>query len=205
MMRRNVLVEMRLIDDLVDLTRIGAGKLNLRMDPLDLHKPLNDAVALLQGDAQDKQLRLDLQCEAINSHIMGDAMRLQQICWNLIRNAIKFTPDGGCARVRTLNIEGTVCVEVSDNGIGIDPQRLTAIFEAFEQGDSQVADRFGGLGLGLAICQALTDAHGGTIRAVSAGLDQGATFTVCIPNLPEDVRPLPRQGSASATEDVIGS
>ena len=127
------------------------------MELTDLHDSLRSALDLLAPDAVDKQLQVEVRLAAADSQVMGDPTRLQQIFWNLIRNAIKFTPDGGRISVSTFNVERSVRVEVSDNGIGIDPARLSAIFDAFEQGNPDVGTRFGGLGLGLAICQALSE------------------------------------------------
>jgi signal transduction histidine kinase len=182
MIRRNVELEMRLIDDLLDLTRIENGKMNLRMDSVDIHEPLSHAIGVCEPEARDKDVILIVELEAKNSLVKGDAMRLQQVFWNLIRNAIKFTPTLGRVHISTQDGPNSgVAVSVSDTGIGIDSNRLTAIFEAFEQGDRDIASRFGGLGLGLAICDALTKAHGGTIKAASDGKGRGATFTVWLP------------------------
>jgi signal transduction histidine kinase len=177
-------LEVRLIDDLVDLSRIGNGKLRLDMQPLDLNQPLLAALQLCDADLREKQIELMTEFKAENSRVNGDAFRLQQMFWNLIRNAIKFTPDSGRIKVATRNDPDTnVVVEVSDNGIGIDPNRLSSIFEAFEQGGPDITARFGGLGLGLAICQALTEAHGGAVRAASVGTGHGSIFSVSIPSL----------------------
>ena len=186
LIRRNVQTEIRLIDDLVDLSRIGAGKLNLQLRPVDLHQPMAAAAALLQIDAKEKQIQMTIDPAARDSMVMADSLRLGQIAWNLIRNAIKFTPECGSVRIRTFNRDqNNVCLEVSDTGIGIEEQHLQAIFSAFEQAGPDIGARFGGLGLGLAICQALSEAHGGSIQAFSAGRNQGATFTFCIPILRE--------------------
>ncbi len=182
MISRNVMLEIRLIDDLVDLTRIGAGKLKLEMKALDLNEPLLEAIRLCEADARDKQLDFRTDLSAENANVIGDALRLQQIFWNLLRNAIKFTPDGGKISLRTINNGGgDLVVEVIDTGIGIEPNRLSAIFQAFEQGDPDITARFGGLGLGLAITQALAEAHGGNVTAASDGYDKGATFRFRMP------------------------
>lgn len=179
---RCVELEARLIDDLVDLSRIGSGKLSLELAPLDVHAPLAEAVRFSEPDARERQLELITDFQAAESHLLGDPVRLQQVFWNLVRNALKFTPEGGRVTVRTFNPRPeTVVVEVADTGIGIEPQRLSSIFQAFEQGGPDITARFGGLGLGLAIVQALADAHGATVRAASAGPNQGATFTVSFP------------------------
>lgn len=180
--RRCVELETRLIDDLVDLSRLGSGKLHLDRHLLDLHAPLNEAIRFCQSDVRERELSLTTDLAAQNSQVLGDPVRLGQIFWNLIRNAIKFTPEGGRVQISSANDSaGRIVVEVSDTGIGIDPKRLSLIFHAFEQGGPDVTARFGGLGLGLAIAQALTEAHGGTIRAASEGIDRGSTFTVQLP------------------------
>jgi signal transduction histidine kinase len=179
---RCVELEARLIDDLVDLSRIGSGKLSLDFKPVDLHEPLAEAIRFSAPDARERQLELATDLRATDSRIVGDPVRLQQIFWNLIRNAIKFTPEGGRITVRSFNAgPDAVIVEVSDTGIGIDPDRLSSIFRAFEQGGPDITARFGGLGLGLSIVQALAEAHGATVRAASGGANQGATFTVSFP------------------------
>jgi signal transduction histidine kinase len=187
---RSVRLEVRLIDDLVELSRIGSGKLCLEVRPLDLHDPLRAALQVCDPDLREKQLELFVDLKAGNSNVSGDPVRLQQIFWNLIRNAIKFTPDGGRINLTTTNdSQNRIVVKVSDNGIGIDPSRLHSIFQAFEQGGPDITARFGGLGLGLAICQALTEAHGGTVNAFSAGLNQGATFSVSFPTTRQTLSP----------------
>jgi signal transduction histidine kinase len=187
MVRRSVEVELRLIDDLVDLSRIGNGKLNLKLERIDLHDPLAAAIEIARPDAHDSQLDLLTELHATHSIVQGDPMRLQQIFWNLIRNAIKFTPPGGRVTIHTSNApEGAVRVDVIDNGIGIAPEKLSRIFEAFEQASPDVAARFGGLGLGLAIAQGLAEAHGGAITAASAGADRGTIFTVRLPTAQPD-------------------
>jgi signal transduction histidine kinase len=180
--RRNVDLEIRLIEDLVDLTRINIGKLRLKEQLLDLCEPLDAAIQVCRDDMRDKQLGLTADLSADRTRVAGDPVRLQQVFWNLLRNAIKFTPEGGRISVRAFNdARETVTIEISDTGIGIDPQRLSRIFTAFEQGEPDIQIRFGGLGLGLAICQALVEAHHGTIRAASEGKNHGAKFFVTLP------------------------
>lgn len=180
--RRCIELETRLIDDLVDLSRIGAGKLYLDHQVIDLQGLLAEAIRHCQSDMNDRQLELITDLHAVSSHVSGDPVRLQQIFWNLIRNAIKFTPEGGRIMISSYNDDpGHISVQVADNGIGIDPQRLSLIFQAFEQGGRDITARFGGLGLGLAIAQGLTEAHGGVIRAVSEGTNRGSIFTVQFP------------------------
>jgi signal transduction histidine kinase len=181
--RRNVELERRLIDDLVDLTRISSGKMSLQCQPIDLHEPLAQAIRVCEREAADKGLRLSTHLDAARTLVNGDAVRLQQVFWNLLRNAVKFTPAGGAVDIRTASENDQVIITIADTGIGIAPDRLSSIFEAFEQGGAEIQARFGGLGLGLAICQALTNAHGGSIRAQSQGPGRGATFTLTFPQL----------------------
>jgi signal transduction histidine kinase len=182
--RRNVDLEIRLIDDLVDLTRISAGKMQLRPAIIDLNEPLKAAIEVCRDDIGEKQLELVTDFKAGDSLVNGDAVRLQQVFWNLIRNAVKFTPERGIIRISSHNDNvGSIAVTVSDSGIGIDPMRLSIIFQAFEQGEPDIQIRFGGLGLGLAICQAMVEAHHGDIDAVSAGKGHGATFKVTLPTI----------------------
>jgi signal transduction histidine kinase len=179
--RRNVDLEIRLIEDLVDLTRISVGKLHLRQKLLDLHDPLKAAVDVCRGDLCEKGLDMTMELPAEACLVEGDPVRLQQVFWNLLRNAIKFTPAGGQIRVSSRVMPGQrVSIEITDTGIGIDPLHLSRIFEAFEQGNQDIQTRFGGLGLGLAICQGIIEAHHGSITAASPGEGQGATFTLTL-------------------------
>ncbi|HEX4055111.1 MAG TPA: MASE1 domain-containing protein [Tepidisphaeraceae bacterium] len=180
MIRRNVELERRLIDDLLDLTRITRGKFQLNLTTADVHEVLRRAVEICcAGRAGDLVLKL----AAPRHHIKGDPARLQQVFWNLVNNAAKFTPVGRSITIRSRNVDeqSAIEIEVSDTGAGIEPQFLPRLFNAFEQGDTTRARTFGGLGLGLAITKALAEAHGGTVAAHSAGRDAGATFTVRLP------------------------
>ena len=180
MIRRNVELEARLIDDLLDLTRITRGKLQLNLTAVDVHEALRRAVEICCAE-RARDLVLDLA--APMHQVRGDAARLQQIFWNLLNNATKFTPVGKPITIRTRNpaADSAIEIEISDTGVGIEPQMLPRLFNAFEQGDSMRARTFGGLGLGLAITKALAEAHGGSVTAQSAGRDAGATFTVRLP------------------------
>ncbi len=177
--RNNVELEARLIDDLLDLTRITQGKLQLNVSTIDLHAVLKAVMDICRGDVAAKQISIDLDLAAEISHVQGDFARLQQVFWNLVKNSIKFTPEGGTIRVQSFNDDhGRVVVKVRDTGIGIDQDVLPRIFDAFEQGGRTITRNFGGLGLGLAISKTLIDVHGGLIQAASDGRDRGATFTV---------------------------
>ncbi len=177
--RRNVELEARLIDDLLDLTRISKGKLQLNFDTVDLHAAIENAVQICSVELMSKRLQLVVDLCAARHHVRGDAARLQQVFWNLIKNAIKFTPAGGRITIHSFDDpRGSLMVQVRDTGIGIEPQALGRIFDAFEQADRSVTRQFGGLGLGLAISKALIDLHGGKLSADSAGPGSGATFTL---------------------------
>jgi signal transduction histidine kinase/DNA-binding response OmpR family regulator len=178
MIRRNVELEARLIDDLLDLTRISKGKVQLSLEEVDAHLLLRNAVEICQADIDHKNLSLQTDFAADKVCLEADPARLQQIFWNLIKNAVKFTPEGGRLGIRTDNFDGQLRVEVSDSGMGIDAETLPKIFNAFEQGDRT---RLGGLGLGLAISKALVETHNGKLTAESAGRNQGATFTATFP------------------------
>ncbi len=184
LVRKNVELEARLIDDLLDLTRITRGKLSVDKRRIDGHAAVLEAIAIVQPDAAEKGLKPTAQLRASRSLIEVDPVRFQQILWNILRNAAKFTPPGGRIAVETLDDEeGNFCVRVSDTGIGLEPHELARVFDAFAQGDhAQSARQFGGLGLGLAISQRLAELHGGRIEASSQGRDKGAVFTVRIPS-----------------------
>jgi PAS domain S-box-containing protein len=188
LIRRNIELEAHLIDDLLDLTRIAKGKLELNLGPVDLHNVVRRAVEICAAEIEEKRLRLVLHLEAADRLTTGDAVRLQQAVWNLLRNAIKFTPKGGTVTMRTGNGPGPSCwVEVCDSGIGFEPCDSLKLFDAFEQGGSHITRQFGGLGLGLAIGTSIVTAHGGAIRAASEGLNLGATFTLELPLRPAAV------------------
>ncbi|MFL6290565.1 MAG: ATP-binding protein, partial [Thermoanaerobaculia bacterium] len=182
--RRNVELEARLIDDLLDLTRISRGKLELRREVVDLRQLLAHAIEVCCGaDLGSDRIRLALELGARDHRVWADASRLTQVLWNLLHNAVKFTPEGGEVRVRSWDEDDgrTLAVEIADNGIGIDPELLPRIFDAFEQTDRQITRRFGGLGLGLSLSRAIVAMHGGTLAAASAGPDRGSAFTLRLP------------------------
>ena len=180
MMRRNIELEARLIDDLLDLTRLAHGKLQLvPSGPVDIHALIMHTEQIIRGDALGKSLRLQFELNASEHHVGGDTSRLQQVFWNLFKNAVKFTPAGGSITVRSTNLTpGEISLSVSDTGIGIDDQLLPVIFHAFEQGETRRLQPTGGLGLGLSISKAIMDLHGGSIRAESPGPGRGSTFTI---------------------------
>lgn len=182
MMARGLETEIRLIDDLLDISRITHGKLDLQRAPLDLHACLFDTLEVCRGDFDTRGLQLTVDLAASRAGISGDAHRLQQVFWNLFKNAAKFTPAEGQVTVRSRDSGDThLEIEVIDTGVGMNPASLAKIFDAFEQGSAEVTHRFGGLGLGLAISQAIVEAHGGQLLAASEGINRGATFTVRLP------------------------
>jgi CheY-like chemotaxis protein len=189
--RRNVELEARLIDDLLDVTRITQGKLRLDREPVDAHDLVLRALEICRDEIAAKDLRLEVELSAGARHVQGDPARLQQILWNLIKNAAKFTPPGGSVAVRSLDGDGDgrLAIVVSDTGIGIDPEVIPRVFDAFEQGDPTVTRRFGGLGLGLAISRSLAEGHGGSIVVESAGRGRGSTFRLTLPTTEAPVSP----------------
>ena len=181
MIRRNVELEARLIDDLLDLTRIARGRLELQRSVCDVRALVEHAIQICCAESSAAgRLRVVTDLAAEEHRVWGDASRLMQIFWNLLRNAVKFTAEGGTIRVRTWNDGTDLLVEVTDTGVGIEPGSLPHIFEAFSQGAS-ARGKAGGLGLGLSISKAVADLHGGRITAVSPGYGQGATFRVHLP------------------------
>ena len=178
MIRRNVLLEARLIEDLLDLTAISAGKLSLRRAPVDMRKIIDVVVEMVQETVDEKQIELTVHWDASRGIVDGDAARLQQVLWNLVRNAVKFTPAGGHIRIAVDDDGGRLRLRCVDDGIGIDESAIGAIFSAFEQANGDIARQFGGLGLGLAIAQGLVLQHGGDLCVSSDGPGRGATFTL---------------------------
>jgi PAS domain S-box-containing protein len=178
LIRRNVELEARLIDDLLDVTRISKGKLAMDRAVVPLDAVLQDAVRICEPNIAKKQVNVALELNASNHCVEGDGARLLQAFWNLLQNAVKFTPRNGQITIRTRGGDAVLQVEIADTGIGIEPEALPRIFEPFGQADETISRRFGGLGLGLALSKALVEAHGGSVAASSGGRDQGTTFAV---------------------------
>ena len=184
--RRNLELETHLIDDLLDLNRVIAGKLPLRLESVDLHRLLTEAVRHCAADAEVKRVTLTMPAaDALrDTAVPGDPSRLLQVFWNLLKNAVKFSDEGGAVTIGCARTEATpprVRITIADEGIGIEPQAMQRIFEAFEQGSQAVTQQFGGLGLGLSVARSIVTLHGGTIEVHSAGAGRGATFTVDLP------------------------
>ena len=178
MVRGNLELEMRLIEDVLDLSRIARGKLTLQLRKADAHELLQSALEIVRSDIEQRHLTPFVALEASRHELVADAPRLQQVFWSVLHNACKFTPENGTVSVRSYNPSPRrITIEISDNGIGIEPQFVEKVFYAFEQADSQSE----GLGLGLAISKAIVEMHTGTIRAHSEGLGKGATFVIELP------------------------
>jgi PAS domain S-box-containing protein len=180
--RRNVELEARLIDDLLDSTRIANGKLQLQRTVVDATELIRRAVAIAARDARTKGVQVDVTTTSEPCPVDADPARLQQVIWNVVKNAVKFTPPGGCVRLCSqIEPPGQLQVIIEDNGIGIEPANLETIFNAFEQGAAGMNHNFGGLGLGLTISKALVNLHGGSLVAQSEGLGHGARFILTLP------------------------
>ncbi|HWY51931.1 MAG TPA: ATP-binding protein [Chthoniobacterales bacterium] len=187
--RRNVELEARLIDDLLDVTRIAKGKLQLSFEVVDVHEILRRAYEICREDMAKKSIEVKFELDAQGVHVEGDPARLQQVFWNLVKNSVKFTPANGRLTIATSNtLPDEVEIRITDTGIGIEPDKIGKIFNAFEQGQISITRRFGGLGLGLAISKAMIDAHRGKIRVESPGKDKGSTFIVQLKTVAEPVR-----------------
>jgi signal transduction histidine kinase/CheY-like chemotaxis protein len=204
---RNARAQTKLIEDVLDVSRIVSGKLRLNVHALDLTGVVKAAAESVSPAAAAKRIRMKLLLEAGTGPVSGDFDRLQQVVWNLLSNAIKFTPAGGAVSVRVEEGDGNVSIVVRDDGAGIAPEFLPHVFERFRQADASTTRAYGGLGLGLAIVRHLVELHGGTARADSDGPGRGATFTVALPLL-TDAPTLPargyRAGSAAAAPDLHG-
>jgi PAS domain S-box-containing protein len=181
---RNIQLEARLIDDLLDVTRIARGKIELCRETVDAHALLRDALEITRKGMEEKRLELITLFDAPKHHISADPVRIRQVLWNLINNAVKFTNPGGRITIRTSNLRKRFVAEVVDTGIGIEAEKQRDIFNAFEQGERSITRQFGGLGLGLAISRTLIDLHGGTIAVQSEGRDCGATFRITLDVVP---------------------
>ena len=185
MIRRNIELETQLIDDLLDFTRIARDKMQLRFAPVDVHLAVSNVVEICRVEAKSKKLQVHLNLAAKSYYLAADPAKFQQIIWNLLKNAIKFTPEGGEIVISSTNPSETMLtVTVRDTGIGIEPDAMQRIFDPFEQGNRSFEHRVGGLGLGLAISKSLAQAHGGMLTAQSNGSNCGSTFTLSLQTLP---------------------
>jgi signal transduction histidine kinase/ActR/RegA family two-component response regulator len=191
MIRRNIVLEARLIDDLLDVSRIRTGKLHFKRETVDAHELVDQVLMICRDEFKLAELRLKLDIAASQHIVDADPIRLQQVLWNLIKNAIKFTPPGGTVTIRSRDRAArspndghtALVIEVSDTGIGIEPEVLPRIFDIFEQGGISATRQYGGLGLGLTISRWIAEQHGGRLISTSAGAGCGATFTLEIPTV----------------------
>ena len=178
---RNARVQAQIIEDLLDMSRIISGKVRLDVEQIDLPAVLNESIDTVRAAAEAKGIRLQAVVDPRAGPISGDADRLQQVFWNLLNNAIKFTPTGGQVQVLLERVNSRIEVSVIDTGEGIAPEFLPYVFDRFQQGDASTTRRHGGLGLGLAIVKQLVELHGGSVRVKSSGIGKGTTFTVHLP------------------------
>ncbi len=185
MIRDNIVLEARLIDDLLDISRIARGKMLYRFEVVDLHGVLRRVVENCLGDIELKGHGLTVELEAVEHHLDGDSARLQQMLSNLLSNAVKYTPEHGRITVRTRSdSSGRLFVEVADNGIGIDPSDLPQVFNAFDRLSETSPSKVGGLGLGLTISRSIAESHAGSLDVASEGRNRGTTFTLELPTVP---------------------
>lgn len=185
---RNAKLQAQLIEDLLDVSRILQGKLNLNMFPVNLVTVIEAALDTMRLAAEAKNIQIQTKLDAVGQ-VLGDSGRLQQVIWNLLSNAVKFTHEGGTITIQLKGIGTQAQITVSDTGKGISPKFLPYVFEYFRQADSTTTRTFGGLGLGLAIVRHLIELHGGTVWAESLGEDRGATFTVKLPLIHKELTP----------------
>jgi PAS domain S-box-containing protein len=199
MLRRNVELEARLIDDLLDVTRIVQGKLTLNKETTDVHQLLRGTAEMYRSEINAKSIRMSMRLEAGRHHVQADPARLQQVFWNILKNAIKFSHTNGSLQVATeTGPDGKLQITFVDDGIGMSPETLKRLFAPFEQGAQEIGQRYGGLGLGMAISKALVDAHGGDLSATSEGPGHGSSFTLAIPSVDTSAAPHPNATSANS-------
>ncbi|RYX91230.1 MAG: response regulator [Comamonadaceae bacterium] len=180
MIRRNIALEARLIEDLLDLTAIAAGKVSLKIEAVDMHRLIGVVIDMVSQDIQAHDLQVEARLDAAQFCVTGDEARMHQVVWNILRNAIKFTPPKGTIQLRTSSADGWFTMACTDSGIGIEAGALPRIFTPFEQADTEVSRQFGGLGLGLAIARGLVLDQGGELTASSDGRGKGATFALSL-------------------------
>jgi len=185
--QRNAQLQARLVDDLLDISRVVSGKLRIDREPVDLSGVVESSAEIVRADAQSRAVELSVELPARAIVVQGAPLRLQQIVWNLLSNAVKFTPKGGRVNARVWAEGDAAFVEVTDTGIGIAHDFLPHVFDRFRQADGSTTRQYGGLGLGLAIVRALAELHGGWVRADSGGLGLGSRFTFGLPHAAPEV------------------
>ncbi|MGZ3412322.1 MAG: hybrid sensor histidine kinase/response regulator, partial [Isosphaeraceae bacterium] len=205
MIRDNILLEVRLIEDLLDVSRLGHGQMTYHFETVDVHALVERCVDICRHEHAAEHRLLEVDLGAFEHHVNGDPVRLQQVIWNLLTNATKYTSEGGRITIRTRSVaRGYVTVEVEDDGIGIDPLLIPRVFEAFERGDGAALHHVRGLGLGLTLSRAIVEAHGGKLEAASEGRDRGARFTLELETIPKPSNglDLPAPSTASASRPL---
>jgi len=185
---RNAAAQMQIIDELIDLSSMASGNLRLAIAPVDVRDLIGGAVETIRPAADAKSIALHVSIDSSLGELSGDAARLRQVLWNLLANAVKFTPAGGCVQVTAREGPADLEISVKDSGPGIEPDFLPHIFEPFRRGESLTTRTVGGLGLGLAIVRHIVEAHGGTVSADSDGADKGSVFVVRMPTSRATVR-----------------
>ena len=209
LIHRNVELEVRMIDSLLDLTSITNGKLRLQLEDVDAHAVLRESAAMCGAETWAKSIQVKLDLKARRHGIKADPAKLQQAVCNLLKNAIKFSSSESTISIRSRDLDSSLLrIEISDTGIGIAPALLPQIFEAFDQGERTTAQRFGGLGLGLAICKGIVESHSGVISASSEGRGKGTTITIdlsaaTVPRMREAPPPAAGQNTPSALRILL--
>ena len=200
--QRNATAQGKLIEDILDVSRVITGKLRLELAPSDLEAIVSDAIDVVRASALAKRISIEFEPVTDDARFVGDPERLQQVVWNLLSNAVKFTEPDGSVRIRLRREGSRLVLSVTDSGVGIEPSFLPYAFDRFKQADSSTTRRVGGLGLGLAIVRHIVELHGGQVSATSPGVGLGATFTISLPvrALSESPRP-----SAPAGQEVVDS
>jgi PAS domain S-box-containing protein len=201
LLRRNVELEARLIDDLLDLTRIARGKMSLNLEIVDVHALVQAALRVCEPDIEHKQLAVSISLDAARHHAKVDPARIQQVFWNVLKNATKFTPEKGRIEIRSENVGDQLQIAITDNGIGMEKQTVDRLFLPFVQG-GDIMPRFGGLGLGMTISKAIIDEHGGTIAAASGGEGRGSTFTINLSVVAAPVAPALKPSDSTKASDA---
>jgi signal transduction histidine kinase/ActR/RegA family two-component response regulator len=204
---KNAKVQTRVIEDLIDVSRIATGKMRLAVEAVDMRAVVTTAAETMRPVAEATKVRLVRQIPETPCYVMGDRDRLQQVLWNLMSNAVKFTPGGGVVAVDLVCERERLLVTVTDTGAGIEPAFLPYVFERFRQADASTTRSHGGLGLGLAIVKELTELHGGSVSAQSDGPDRGAIFTVALPRaiIEDHVRPEEDAATPAAALSLAGA
>lgn len=198
---RNVRIQTQIVNDLLDMSRIISGQIVLEVHPISLQDIIGNAIDAVRASADNKAIRIQTLLDSRIGPVRGDPTRLQQIVWNLLNNAVKFTQKGGLVKIVLERVDSHVELVVEDSGIGIDPEFLPFVFDRFRQADSGISRQYGGLGLGLSIVKNLVELHGGSVRAKSPGKDQGSTFTVALPLF--HIRPADGPASRPSADDPL--